>query len=203
MKTQTLATLVGLGTLTIGTLASADLITFVAEGDITSLIDPANLTDSARTWSWTYSFDSDALDQLPGDREVGLYALGDWELTLGTLTVNSTGDIIRVFDDLAGFVDGYQVGSVRVPPAGWALFDVIFILGTTDLSTFSSDALPLTPPNPADFEDRIFSLAGVTVGTGGDTLIVEGVVTSIVPAPSALALLGLAGLLGTRRRRRQ
>ena len=200
MKTQTLATLVGLGTLAIGSAAAAELITFVAEGNITRLDDRFNLTGGATTWRWTYSFDSDAQDQAPGDPTFGVYALGEWELTMGTLTVSSTGDRIAISDDYGGFWDGYEVNSSLVPPAGWGLFQSTFALGTTDTSIIGSDALPLTPPNPADFEMRTFALAGIT--DDGRYLEVHGDVKSIVPAPSALALLGLAGLTGMRRQRR-
>jgi len=202
MKTQTLATLVGLGTLTFGSTAAADLITFVAEGNITTLFDPFDLTGGATTWSWTYSFDSDAPDQFPGNPEIGQYALGDWELTLGLLTVSSNGDEIVVFDDHMGSFDAYQVTGETSPPAGWALFGPTFSLITFDLSIIGSDALPLTPPNPADFGTRAFALYGLT--DDNDVLSVHGDVKSIeiVPAPGALALLGLAGLTGIRRRRR-
>ncbi len=199
MKTQTLATLVGLGTLAIGSAAPAELIIFVAEGNIIDLYDSADLTGGATTWSWTYSFDSNAPDQLPGDPEIGRYVLGEWELTMGTLTVSSTGEDITVFDDFGGFWDGYGIYST-LPPAGWGPFQSNFGLGTTDTSIIGSDALPLTPPNPADFEMRTFALAGIT--DDGRFLKAHGDVKSIVPAPSALALLGLAGLTGMRWRRR-
>ena len=104
MKTQTMATLVGLGTLAIGSAAPAETVTYIAQGNITGLTDTANLTGGATTWSWIYSFDSAAADQVPGDPEIGQYALGDWELTLGALTVSSTGGDIDVFDDFLGIV---------------------------------------------------------------------------------------------------
>ncbi len=202
MKTQTLATLAGLGTLVIGSVAPAELIIFVAEGNIIALDDPADLTGGATTWSWTYSFDASAPDQVPRAPDLGIYALGDWELTLGTLTVSSNGDEIVVFDDHMGSFDAYQVTGETSPPAGWALFGPTFSLITFDLSIIGSDALPLTPPNPADFGTRTFALFGFT--DDNDVLSVDGDVRSIeiVPAPSALALLGLAGLTGMRRRRR-
>ena len=202
MKTQTLATLAGLGTLAIGSVAPAELIIFVAEGNIIALDDPADLTGGATTWSWTYSFDSDAPDQFPGNPEIGQYALGNWELTLGILTVSSSGDEIVVFDDHMGIFDGYQVTGETLPPAGWALFSPVFSLIAFDLSIIGSDALPLTPPNPADFGTRPFALFGLT--DDNDVLSVHGDVKSIeiVPAPGALALLGLPGLTGMRRRRR-
>ncbi len=180
MKTQTLATLVGLGTLAIGSVAPADVIVFVAEGNITDLSDPANITRGATTWSWTYWFDSDAPDQVPGDPQFGVYALTSWQLTLGALTVSSEGDEIQVLDDFLG-LDTYEVGSQMSQPAGWAGFEVFFELATTDLSTIGSDALPLTPPRPADFEIGYFSLFGET--DNHDILFVTGDVKSIEIAP--------------------
>ncbi len=200
MKTQTMATLVGMGTLAIGSVAPAETVTYIAHGNITSLTDTGNLTGGATTWSWTYSFDSAAADQVPGDPEIGQYALGDWELTLGALTVSSTGGEINVFDDFLGIVDGYLVISGSLP-AGWIVFDPSFVLDTADLSTFGSDALPLTPPSPADFDNSAFDLTGIT--DVGDVLIVDGDVKSIVPAPAALPLLAAGGLLVSRRRRRE
>ena len=200
MKSHTMLALVGLGTLAIGSAAPAAMVTWRAEGNISAMIDPSNLTGGATAWSWTYTFNSNAVDQDP-DPEFGIYAIGDWELTLGTLTVTGTETRHDVQHNVGG--DAYFITAHDPPPpVGWSFFFPTVIMGVSGGGVFDSDALPAMPPNPLDFNSIHFQVEGGT--ESGDLLNLVGDVKtiSVVPAPGVLPLLGLAGLMGTRRRRR-
>jgi hypothetical protein len=124
-----------------------------------------------------------------------VYALDDWELTIG-----SFGGSITVADGFAG-TDAYQVYTSE-PPEAWTVLDLEFVLSRSDTTVFDSDALPLTPPDPLVFESS-FSIAALAED-GNFLSAVGGEVTSItVSAPGALIVLGMPGVERVRRRRRR
>ncbi len=168
--------------LTFDSTASAEVITFVTQGDITSLDDPDDLTGGATTWTWTHSFDSEAEDQSPDDPTVGRYATLSSGLTIGSLTLGLSGSVVLVRDNHGNGWDGYSVEFIGAPSPDWHEVVVGFsIENHEDLSVVGSDALPLHPPNLSDFPVKLLDFRGMDY----EPPLVTGVVTSIerVPCP--------------------
>jgi hypothetical protein len=132
-----------------------------------------------------------------------------WTAQVGSLTITDT-SVDIVIDDNDAAEDLYRV-TARAPMLN-ATFpgvdSVIMVINLRDPDgdVFTSDALPLTPPNLALFSGtkRIY-LAGFPEGGGSSLFDVMATVTTLVPEPSSALLLGggLIALASGRRAVRQ
>jgi hypothetical protein len=168
--------------------------------------DPPNPT----TFSGSFTFDSLALDNIPGDPQSGSYAsVGGpfaFSLALGGLTFDFSAVSIGVLNNYPfPVVDQYQV-LYFVNPTDDNPTGIQLSIALTDLShtVFGGDSLPLMPPALSAFTFTNFFF---TDTIAGDQVEVAGVIDSLrvplsvpEPATSALLMTGL-GLAWWRTRR--
>ena len=206
------ATVLGLFTLP----SHASLITYAYEGIVDTIIYE-NVIDTKPFEGFQgqiirvqYTFDS-SLPDLDAASEIGAYApLTAAKLTIGGLTYSMDSNIpsaISVYDNYNN-LDGYIVfgpdymsgPSVGGLPAYYFFLPML----ANDTTVFSSDALPLTQPDPADFDygaslDMYFwdGQSTVTVSTTSPYI-------AVVPIPPTVYLFvtGMLGLIGISRRKR-
>jgi hypothetical protein len=199
--------------------ARASLITFAFEGVVTFEGTPApggevlpfSLGDSI---SGFYTFESTTPDQVPQDPGYGAHsdAVTGGAFNLAGYAFSLGGGSIGVYDPFFGQFDFYDVGAR--PPSGQIVngFELnVFqlLLQDTTQTAFSSDALPLVPPDLSLFDVHFVNLAFVT--TQGEVRYATPVfaeLTSLslregvpVPAPAtggALVLGVLVALAGPR-----
>ena len=164
------------------------------------------LGGSARPASGSFTFNSLALDNIPGDPTSGSYASvgGPFEFTLalGGLTFDFGGVSIGVLNNYPFPVgDRYQVLYFTNPtddnPTGIQLS-----VQLTDLTgtAFAGDSLPLRPPALSAFT---FTNFFITDTIAGDQVEVAGVIDSLqAPEPATSALLMMSLWLAWWRTRR-
>jgi len=145
----------------------AKLITFNFEGDVTyvgdKLLGTFNVGDKL---SGSYTFDSATPDIVTDPVFGDYYALKALNFTVGTYTgtlgagtrvievVNNYTDIISTTDwyrVLNNPFSGPNVGGL--PPSDFLLY-----LQDTTAAVFSSDALPITPPDLSLFDEKVFDV---------------------------------------------
>jgi hypothetical protein len=195
--------ILAIGTLLIACAAHALPITFYYTGYLTQIasLDPESpfpdpITDDPSdptTFSGSFTFDSLAPDNIPGDPTTGSYASAGGPfaltLTLGGLTFNLSAVNIGILNDYPFPVgDQYQVSYFEAPtgdnPTGITLSVVL-----TDLShtAFAGDSLPLLPPALSAFTFTNFFFTDTITG---DQVEVAGVIDTLqVPEPATSALL--------------
>ena len=193
----------------------ASLITFAYEGIVDSIIYD-NVIDTTpfegflgQKIRMQYTFDS-SLSDLNAASGLGSYSpLSAAKLTIGGLSYSMDNDYasnIGVYDNYQN-LDGYVVfGPDYISgPAVGGLPAYYFILDmfAYDTTVFSSNALPLTQPDPADFDKGAGlgmyfwdGLSTVTVGTTTPHI------AAVVPIPATVYLFatGMLGLIGISRR---
>jgi hypothetical protein len=137
--------------------------------------------------------------------QVGLPA---FQIKTGSHVFQANAAIIQILDNDTsgtGTIDAYEVLATGKTSNTLGLTQLTMEISLRDtqilIPTFSSDALPSTAPNPADFDHAQGRLSGMY---GSESFLLNldltrvsmGPVTT-VPGPSAIWLLG-SGLLGLR-----
>jgi PEP-CTERM motif-containing protein len=152
----------------------------------------------------SFTFDSGAADAIPLPTSGSYTSTGapfGMTATIGGVTFSEFG-VLNV-GILNSFVDQYTVHASSSPSL---VMDFIFQDNTA--TTFSNDALPLSPPPLAAFLQRDFHLDELDLA-GNETQI-DGVISSLtcpdcravpaVPEPSSLVLLATGAMFYGRRR---
>jgi hypothetical protein len=196
-------TILATATFLIACAANAAPITFFYTGHLTQIASldlespfPDAITDNPSnptTFSGSFTFNSFALDDIPGDPQSGSYAsVGGpfhFTLALGGLTFDFGGVSIGVLNNYPFPVgDQYQV-LYFVNPTDDNPTGIQLSLQLTDLSgtAFAGDSLPLRPPVISAFTFTNFFF---TDTIAGDQVEVAGVIDSLqVPEPATSALL--------------
>jgi len=216
---KTLAFSLALMTLTVwgSTPASAVPLTFVYEGIIDDLGagagNPAFTPFLGETLRLEYTFESTTTDS-DIDPTQGTYTDPTGQLTVtagpNTYTLGGAALVVSVRDNFLSIFDQYSVGSSNAEVTGpllGASDNVVFAFRLQDSTqtVFSSDALLLTPPDPADFNGIFFRL---TFKDADDNTVGTLLATNftIVPEPSSMfvcvSLLVGGGLFAKRSLRR-
>jgi hypothetical protein len=188
-------------------ISEAAPLTFQFTGTVTQInTDPADPFSGAIGFgtplSGSYTFDDAAADGA-ADSKTGSYASAGLPFGLSLDIAGfpvGTSDLVNIgiADDFAGGLDQYTVFSSAANGA----FSLSIILQDFSGIVFSSDALPLIPPNLAGFLTRDFHLVAEV---DGNAVQIDGTIdsltTTVVPEPSALALAagGLVVLMAVRR----
>ena len=190
-------------------IASATLITFNFEGNVTS-VSPSvsSYFSTSDQLIGSFTFDSNAPDLSPSI-QFGGYQLNQLSFTLGQNSYSPvslpTSGISILSNSALGPHPGQSADSYRVysdhniGPSAGLLLPTGFAFSISGLNKFPDDSLPLTPPSLANLlsSQRAFSMGFVQpVGAVGN---VNGELTSLtlapVPLPGAVLLFG-TGLLG-------
>ena len=183
--------------------ANAAPITFFYTGHLTQIasLDPdspfpdaiTDNTSNPTTFSGSFTFNSFALDNIPGDPQSGSYAsVGGpfhFTLALGGLNFDFGGVSIGVLNNYPFPVgDQYQV-LYFVNPTDDNPTGIQLSVQLTDLTgtAFAGDSLPLRPPALSAFTFTNFFF---TDTIAGNQVEVAGVIDSLqVPEPATYALL--------------
>ena len=171
--------------------ASAGVLSMSWEGQLTDITDPDNLFGGATDFRVLFEIDSDAVD-LNSSADIGAYGIETASLFVGGTELASGPSLLQIAPD---GVTG-QSGSI----GEW---DVQVLLDGTTSQIFSTDALPAPQTLVAGVDFPSSAFRGLIrkgfVGPAMATPVLERLV--ITPAPSGVALLGLAGIAAARRRR--
>jgi hypothetical protein len=191
-------------------LSNADPLTFTFAGEL----DPASIDDvtgffgGATSFMGTYTFESTTPDT-SGDPVRGIYpGVSSFSVTIGGQTVSvdslDDGSIVVNNDNVAGPFDSYFVGAIGADQNSHYVEEATLSLVDHTASVFQSDALPLTPPGTASFDERAFFIA-INLEPDQDEpafAIAEGAITSLTPEPGTMGLLGIAAVSVLTRRKR-
>lgn len=153
------------------------------------------------------------------DESLRTLAIADFDTRLWLFDM--AGNVVMANDDLGGapfrswisdpalFTNGTGTVSATMPPTALAVGEYVLVISGfnndpedalgVDLADISSQFNALVGPDPAAGAFAAWETG--TPGSGLYTIALEGVAYAIVPAPGALALIGLGGLVATRRRR--
>jgi hypothetical protein len=184
------------------------LITIEIEAVVDSVMDDGNYLEGkinpGDTITGFYIYESTTPDSSPLDTVVGHYyhyappagillTVGGFEFM--TDPNNIKFEMLIVNDNPSGH-DIYAFGSSNNLPLsnGVTVGDISFQLNDPTGSVFSSDALPTTAPVLDDWQENILNIGGGP-GGHGQSFGILGHVTSAVPEPASIILLGLSGLL--------
>ncbi|MFQ5425006.1 MAG: hypothetical protein ACE5F9_13645 [Phycisphaerae bacterium] len=180
------------------TAVSGGLITFPFSGDFSAPTD-FNGLNAATTFSGAYTFESLTPDGLPGDPTFGDYAaVTSFSLNIGAFTFSSASISFGGITVIDSVPDDYEVTLSGANVVG-DIVDASLLFSDIDGTVFSSDALPLTPPNLTLFESAVF--AATITPSGEFSRSVQGTITSVLPEPATLSLLLALVPVAARRRR--
>ncbi|MEM6394184.1 MAG: PEP-CTERM sorting domain-containing protein [Planctomycetota bacterium] len=166
-----------------GTYDRIELVLNVAPGNV-FVLDPTPATTE---------LELDILWETPGGTGFGGFDPLDVAFTNGTPNLPTTGQGGATFGDTGELIFVTTIGSDILLPSDGASFESVTIGQSFTPTAFATDTEFLF--DRAEVKFRYFSF---TENLGPD----PGPFTSIVPEPTSLALLGLGGVIVTRRRRR-
>jgi len=163
----------------------------------------SNATHVGDVFRGTYSYDTSAMDTLPDNSSLGAYRFPNSALSVefGPFGISTAGFGITVYNVHSPLVDRYSVFA----SSGVSAFDLLwrelgFTLADTTGTAFTSDALPLGPPNLQDFQfERVFLLTQA----GARDPSLRGTVTSLAtfPEPATFSLVAIGALYTLKRKR--
>ncbi len=150
------------GVLGLSSSASAQSITFMAEGTVTVVHpDLAGAFSPGDAFHVEYTFESTTADLDPRPGAGRYMAITDLSAQIGGYTASASGGSISIDFDLSGR-DAYQFTAVAPPvgslqgtgtvPDPYRINALLGLATGPGGSVFTSDALPTVPPDPADFE---------------------------------------------------
>jgi hypothetical protein len=186
-------------TITTFSTAKASLVTFTYEGPVDSIGGPGYQVPSFNIgdpFQVTFTFESTTPNS-GGDPTVGnYYALSSFSFSIGSYSgyLSSPLPSINVGNDYTGQgapQDYYNIfGNPQGPTiSGWRPVQFVFQLADPTATAFNSIALPLTPPDPADFVDPGFTYIGLTFeDSNGDFSEILTENLSPIPEPSIATL---------------
>jgi hypothetical protein len=185
--------------------ARGSLVTWEFGGEITRVVDNQGFfggaVDLGTPFFVRYTFESDTPDAEAGDPTRGVYAaVTELSGHIGTLPFGIADGPGRIGVRLQSPANASQAyGLSASAQILGAEAEVYMTLRDTSATAFSTDALPILPLDLGAFDTSVFTLDPTEKG-----IVAEGTVTSLVPEPTTLALLGLGALalIGKTRRRR-
>jgi hypothetical protein len=185
--------------------AKAGPITWEFSGQIGDVFDPDNDLGAAITvgtpFSGSFTFESTTADSNPASAGFGTYvdaitAISGYVGTRPFFASDSLSSQINITDS-GGDNDVFSFGAEGIIFSDFAgEFDMSFVYSDPDASAFSSDALPLFPPELTSSAGAAVSFSAVSGRAAFD-----GNVVVLVPEPGTLALLVFGTLAIIKRRR--
>ena len=212
MKTQTLATIVGLGTLAIGSVAAADITVFdnfvdynTAVGGVHTLFIDFETDSGGNLVIPSENVDDNQFFDIEGSVFSNLVAYSSPDFPSSRVNIGTIDEVGNEIGPM-GEWDGILAWDYTTNYIATA-FTGVDLEPATVLRLFSDNAL--VGQTAVGGNGGLFQFFGFLSTVAFDRAELDGVFFAIdahystVPGPGALALLGLAGLLGTGRRRRQ
>jgi hypothetical protein len=160
--------------------------TFVFSGVVSEV--PASLAGSFAIddpITGQYTFDTEAADQSPENPNLGRYifSVSSFEMSIGTYDLINVGDGDIGVEDNFEDQDAYRAVSFAAGDPIVSLEPQVIALQLMDSTqtVFSSDALPVDPPDPQDFDSREITIDFFDTGFAR---LVGSLKTLRVPEPS-------------------
>ncbi len=192
MKLPKICALLTLFTLGVSGTVNAELVTVQVSATVNYVSDAGMVLSGAvqpgATVTGSYTFETNTPDADYSPR-FGRYrhapAVGGLDLTVAELTIKTDADAVNgefSVDVINGdYEEGYHVASIdNIQPLanGAHIYDAgIHLHNWNGTNVLISDALPATPPKPAQFEERQIAIAGKS---GDDYFHFEAEINSLV-----------------------
>ena len=182
-------------------------VTWQFAGEIRFVRDPDNFLAGAVTvgspFSGSFTFESDTPDSETGISRLGQYdgALTGVNGQVGSLPFTAPMDsdnTIEIQNDFRSSTLDTYLATTRIQFVNETLDFAILLLDGTG-TAFTNDLLLLTPPDLDSFDVADFLLVDLSEDI---VLSLRGGLTSLIPDPATLLLLGLGVIVASRKLRR-